>query len=293
MINKLPLTIIKITIAHFLFKMVAPFISDKNSLIVKRNGIQYELDLSEGLDLSMYLFGKFQSHTINSKLLNIPKDALIFDVGGNFGFMALQYAQKSPNGRVISFEPTHYAISKFKRNLELNPILSKRISVINTFVSDKISRNSKIKAYSSWRVDTIRNTNGTRHPIHLGTEKSTDEVDSITLDAFCEINNINEVNLIKIDTDGHEPEILKGASKTISRYRPVVIFEVGKYVMIEKGIDFLFYLKYFEKFDYKLFNIKSGKKLCMSNWDSNIPKLGTIDIIALPDKGTRKTDANK
>lgn len=285
MINRLPLTRIKISIAHFLFRVVSLFYSHKNTLIVrKRKGIYYELDLREGLDLSMFLFGKFQSHTINSPLLKIPKDAIILDIGGNFGFMALQYAQKAPDGKVFSFEPTHYAVSRFKRNLELNPELSRRISLVNMFVSSKASKDPRIKVFSSWRVDSIKNTDGSRHPVHLGVEKSTDGVDSITLDGFCKSHKIKKVDLIKIDTDGHEAEVLEGAKKIILQHRPVVVFEVGKYVMIEKGLDISHYLDYFESFNYKLFNAKTGKSLDRSNWNALIPQLGTIDVIALPDE---------
>jgi FkbM family methyltransferase len=283
MINNLPLTRIKITIAHFLYKLIYPFLFNKGlPKIKKRHGITYELDVREGLDLSMFIFGKFQPHTINSPLLQIPKDATILDVGGNFGFMALQYAQKVPEGRVISFEPTHYALAKFKRNLKLNPELSKRITVINSFVSAEVSIDPKIKAFSSWRVDNLNVDENTRHSWHLGIEKSTEGVGAVTLDSFCEINKINKVDLIKIDTEGHEAEVLKGARETMANHLPFVIFEVGQYVMVEKGIDFTFYHDYFSKLSYKLFNSRSKKSISLSNWKSEIPEFGTIDIIAIP-----------
>lgn len=269
-------------IAHILYKTVAPFLSN-TLMIKKRNGISYELDLREGLDLSMFLFGKFQAHTIHSKYLNLANDTIVVDVGGNFGYMALQYAQKFQAGSVISFEPTHYACLRFERNLALNPHLAKRISLIKRFVSDEVSKNAKIKAFSSWRVDTITNKHSARHDVHLGIEKSTDGVSSITLDYFFEKNSINKVNLIKIDTDGHEFKVLKGARKTISKYRPLVLFEIGKYVMSDEGISFSFYIEYFKKINYKLFDSKSGKRLDEKNWNSLIPDLGTIDAIAIPD----------
>jgi len=282
--NKLPLTRIKIFIAHWLYKIIHPFLRDKSSMVIKkRHEINYELDLREGLDLSMFLFGKFQDHTINSNLIKIPEDAYILDIGGNFGFMALQYARKAVKGRVISFEPTHYALARFNRNLELNTEIAKRITVINKFVSNKTSPNAGLTAFSSWRVDSINNKNGNRHPVHLGIEKSTDGVGSITLDDFCEENKIKKIDFIKIDTDGHEFEVLQGAHQSISKYRPLIIFEVGKYVMTEKQIDFLFYIEYFDKLNYKLYNVKTGRQLNRSNWNSLIPELGTIDVAAIPD----------
>ena len=195
--------------------------------------------------------------------------------------MALQYAKIASKGKVISFEPTHYAISRFRRNLELNPELAQHITIINSFVSDKIADNPDIKAYSSWKIDGENQTNEL-HPIHLGAAKPTSGVGSTTLDDFCENSGIDKVDFIKIDTDGHEFEIFKGAKKTIAKYRPRIVFELGIYIMKEKGIDFLFYIEYFKRLNYKLIDTKTDKTLNIDNWNKLIPALGTTDVIAIP-----------
>ncbi len=279
MFNQLPITRIKITIAKILYKIVVPFIR-KRIIIRKRNGINYELDLTEGIDFSVFLFGNFQKHVTKSKHLNMPRDATILDVGGNFGIMALQYAKAAEQGRVISFEPTHYAIGKFKRNLELNPDLKQRVQVINTFVSHTGTDSPEIKAYSSWKIN---GSAGEHHPVHLGTSKPADGVGSVTLDDFCSENQLDKINLIKIDTDGHEFEVFKGAKNAIAKYRPAIIFEVGKYVMEEKNITFTFYLDYFNDLNYKLIDSKTNKRLDAYSWEKRIPSLGTTDVIAIPE----------
>jgi len=280
MFNRLPITRIKIAIAKILYRLIVPIFSKKDKQIT-RNGISYQVDLSEGIDLSLFIFGNFQKHVTQNKYLEIPVDATIIDVGGNFGIMALQFAKQAKQGKVISFEPTHYALEKFKRNLELNPELNKRITVINSFVSDKSSNEASIKAFSSWKVSKSQQVEE-QHPVHLGLSKSSDGVGATTLNDFCKLSDIQKLDLIKIDTDGHEFEVFKGAKDCIAIYRPKIVFEVGKYVMKEKGIDFTFYLSYFEALNYKLFNSKSGKEITKNNFDKHIPDLGTIDVIGLP-----------
>jgi hypothetical protein len=76
--------------------------------------------------------------------------------------------------------------------------------------------------------------------------------------------------------------VFNGARKMIETLRPKIIFEVGQYVMEEKGIDFSFYLNYFSSMNYSLFDTESGKNISANNALKVIPKLGTIDIIALP-----------
>lgn len=280
MLNSLPITRLKISIAKVLYNLVVPFYG-KRSRIIKRNGISYEVDLSEGIDLSLFLFGNFQKHVTKNRFLKMPLDATILDVGGNFGMMALQFAKDAPMGEVISFEPTHYAISKFVKNLELNPDFKKHIFIVNSFVSSESTQNADIKAFSSWKVSGEKRTND-QHPVHLGTPKSTEGVSSITLDEYLLKSKLTKVDLIKIDTDGHEFMVLNGAKNCMKQFRPKVIFEVGQYVMKEKNIDFSFYFDYFGKFNYKLIESKSGKELTIKNQNKIIPELGTVDIIALP-----------
>lgn len=279
MLKGFPKTGVKIRIAKMLYKIVAPFVGGQ-LLVKERKGVKYELDLTEGIDLSLFLFGNFQKHITGSKLLNIPVDAIVIDIGGNFGVMALQYANMVPKGEVISFEPTPYAISRFKRNLNLNPDKKDRITIVNAFVSSKTSYDPKIKAYSSWKIDGKHYQK--EHPVHHGIQKPAPGTASITLDEFCRKRKLARIDLIKVDTDGHEFEVFKGATDCIVKYRPQIIFEVGKYVMKEQNIVFSCYLEYFHKLHYTLYDSKTRKKVTETNHERLIPSLGTIDIIALP-----------
>ncbi len=278
--NNFPLTRIKIAGAKVLYFFVS-MVYGKKPRIITRNGITYEVDLSEGIDLSLFLFGNFQKHVTHSELLKIPKDATIVDVGANFGLMSLPFAQLAPDGKVYSFEPTHYALAKIKRNLSLNPELSKHVEVINSFVSAKSSENADIKAFSSWKVNNEKAE--VMHPTHMGAAKSTEGVGAITLNDFCAKSNLPRIDFIKIDTDGHEFEVFQGAAEAIAKYRPQIIFEIGQYVMTEKGIDFSFYSNYFGKLNYKMYDSASKALITLENHKEYIPAQGTIDIIAKPE----------
>jgi FkbM family methyltransferase len=278
-LNNLPLTRIKIGIAKVLYVFVSTFYGKKPRTITQ-DGIKYEVDITEGIDLSLFLFGNFQKHVTHNKLVNLPKDATIIDIGANFGVMSLQFAKASPEGKVYSFEPTHYALGKLKRNLELNPELAKHIEVINSFLSAKSSANAEIKAYSSWKVNDEKSDD--MHPEHKGAAKSTEGVGSMTLDDFCKSKQLARLDFIKIDTDGHEYEILQGAKETIAKYTPQLIFEIGLYVMTEKSIDFSFYSNYFKELGYKMYDSTTTDIITFENHKKYIPKKGTIDIIAKP-----------
>jgi FkbM family methyltransferase len=279
LLHRLPLTRIKIRIAGILYRIVSLF-TRKKQRIIERNGITFEVDLTEGIDLSLFLFGNFQKHVTHNKQFSIKSDDVIIDVGANVGIMALQFAKMIPDGKVYAFEPTHYAWNKLQKNISLNPELAKRIVTTQSFVSSEDKESADIIAYASWKVGGAKSNE--LHPVHLGESKSTEGVGSVQLDSFVKQQNISRINFIKIDTDGHEFEVLKGARQTISAFKPAVIFEIGLYVMKEKGIDFDFYNDYFSSLGYTLYNSADMRSITMENYKKIIPEQGTIDILALP-----------
>lgn len=275
----LPITRIKIFLAKILYKTTTLFVG-KEKRIIDRDGVKYEIDLSEGIELSLYLFGNFQKHVTKNSFLTIKDDFTIIDIGANVGLMTLQFAKLVPKGKVYSFEPTFYALERLKRNLSLNAELAKHVTVINSFVSEKSSENPGIVAFSSWKVNGERGAND--HPVHLGTPKAAEGVPAISLDDFAETNRLEKIDFIKIDTDGHEYEVFKGARKAIAKYKPKIIFEIGLYVMDEKNISFDFYFNYFRDLGYKLMDTKTDAQITMSNYRKYIPKNGSTDLIAIP-----------
>jgi len=275
----LPITRAKIFGAKILYKVTTLFVG-REKRVISRDGIRYEVDLAEGIELSLFLFGKFQKHIVQNSFLNIKKDFTIIDIGANVGLMTLQFAKLVPEGKVFSFEPTFYALERFKKNLALNPEIAKNVTVINSFVSEKSDANPHILAYSSWKVNGERDKN--EHPVHLGTPKNTSGVPSISLDDFVEREQLEKIDFIKIDTEGHEYEVFKGAEKAIAKYRPKIIFEAALYVMDEKKIGFEFYLDYFKKQNYKLMDTMTDAEITAKNYKKYVPKNGSTDLIALP-----------
>ena len=97
------------------------------------------------------------------------------------------------------------------------------------------------------------------------------------MDIFCEEKEIKRLDFIKIDTDGHELEVLKGARKVITKFRPTIIFEAGLYLMEEENINFSDYLKFLGSLDYSLFTSSNLREIDAENYCNYIPSKGTID----------------
>jgi hypothetical protein len=135
-------------------------------------------------------------------------------------------------------------------------------------------------AYSSWKVDGTKTEND--HTIHFGTPKDTTGIPTISLDEFVLKNHLTRINLIKIDTDGLEYEILKGAKTVIVNFRPIIIFEITLYTLQEKGIAFDFIYDYFNQLGYRLFDLVTNAEVNMLNFSQFIPENGSTDLIGVP-----------
>ena len=278
LLNRLPITRIKLIIARVLYRILSILLR-QDQRYIRRDGINYKVDLTEGIDFSIFLFGNFQHYITQNRYFSLPDDAIVFDIGANIGSMAFKFAQLAQKGCVYAFEPTNYAFNKFKINLALNPELSRRIVPLQLFVSDHSEIKHKIKAYSSWRIDG-KYTNA--HPLHGGIIKSAESVVAVTIDDFCREREIPRIDLIKIDTDGFEYFILRGAKKSLGKFLPYIIFEIGIYVMEERGISFEQYYDYLSSLGYNLINAKNGKDVTIENYLKQIPLRSTTDIIAIP-----------
>lgn len=275
---RLPLSHIRAWGARRVYRLLR-LVLRKDRYVITRGGIRYEVDLAEGLDLSLYVFGQFEKHVAEPKYFTLRPDAVIFDVGANSGIMSLAFARQCPQGTVYAFEPTDYAFAKLRRNLELNPGLATRIQPIKTFVTDCEADTSNLQAYASWRIDRPY---AESHPVHCGLIQSACQTGEMTVDGFCRRQELKRLDLFKIDTDGHELCVLKGAQQTLAQFHPVVIFEAGLYLMRERGIEIADYIGLLRPLGYCLVNAMNGVSVDAGNYRRHIPERSTTDLLALP-----------
>lgn len=277
-LNRIPVTLVKLIIARAIYHVLKIFFQ-RDRYIIQRGGICYDVDLSEGIDLSLFLMGSFQGYVVGNSFFSLSNGAVVLDVGANIGSMTLRFAQLTKQGHVYAFEPTDFAFKKLLRNISLNPELSRRITPVQSFISDHSEARCRFRVYASWKID---GTVSVKHPLHGGIIQPAEGVSAITIDDFCEKIGLHRVDLIKIDTDGHELEVIKGAHKTIEKCRPCVIFEAGLYIMKEHKVTFELFFDYFTHRGYTLINCKNGEIITLENYFKQIPLRYTTDIIALP-----------
>ena len=238
---------------------------NKNKIIISTiDGITYELNLNELIDSSIYYNGCFEPMT--TKVINkfVKKDMTVLDIGANIGCHTLRFAKLvGQNGKVIAFEPMSWAFSKLKNNIALNKF--DNITAEKIVLSSVSQLSQPVCFRTSWRIDgkTVNN--------------NTEYVDTLTLDEYIEEKKITNIDFIKLDVDGYEYKVLFGARKSLQKFRPLILIELGKYTLegvgdnLENLIDLLILFNYsfyseenLEKYDNKealLDSIPSGETI--------------------------------
>jgi FkbM family methyltransferase len=275
----IPLTRVRILVASILRRLLAPFL--RNSFIqVNRNGINYSLDCNEGIDFSLLLFGHYQNHLFPKDARKIEKNDIIIDVGANLGAMTLNFAKllKGGNGHVHAFEPSDFAYNKLLKNLELNPDLKDHISPYQSFVSHD-GGTKPDEVYASW---PIGGEVAPTHNVHGGSLKTIKSSSVITIDNFMKSNSLDKLSMIKIDTDGFELDVLKGARKSLENFKPCIIFEAGLYLMEHNKYLPEDIRAILEPLGYLVYNLKTGKAVSWQNFKNEVPRKTTTDFWAQP-----------
>lgn len=133
-------------------------------------------------------WGLYESDCQRIYRRHIKRDSVIVDVGAADGYSALGFASLAASGRVIAFEPDQDAAALFRRNMELNPGLARRVVLV---------------------------------PSAAGVASH----ETLALDDYLQHHGIR-ADFVKIDVEGAEAAVLSGAARLLRDERPDLLVEV-------------------------------------------------------------------
>jgi FkbM family methyltransferase len=160
-----------------------------------------------------------QRSLIEERLSQCAANPVFLDIGANIGLFSLPLAHRQPGTRVFGFEPHPSNAKCFRESIRINAFknvglteaaLGNATGKVSLFLDETDSGGHTTVAENLWnnRAETRGLT-----------------VESILLDDFVRQNQIENIDVIKMDVQGAEDEVLKGGAQALKKFLPDLLIE--------------------------------------------------------------------
>ena len=141
---------------------------------------------------------------------------IIFDIGANLGNHTLWFSKHTKYQKIVCFEPYPINYERLSNNIRNNRL--ENIIAVNKGVGCK-------PGYTEIKEVTEENLGATSLNQEI---KESGDIEIIDLDSYVREQNIQNVDLVKIDTEGYEESVLQGMTNILTAYSPCVWVEISE-----------------------------------------------------------------
>lgn len=165
-----------------------------------RSGARVRLDLGDRTQCIAFLVRDYSPALTRYIVSRLPREGILFDVGGNVGLISFSVASIRPDVAIHAFEPSRINAEAWRHNQQLNRADS--LVLAEVAASDRVGR-AEFTIPSDSASGTIR-------------PGGNESVPTTTLDRYCQDHGISHIDVLKIDVEGHEPSVLRGATRLLA-----------------------------------------------------------------------------
>ncbi len=165
-----------------------------------------------------------EPHVCQWVLDHLPRSGTLFDVGAHYGWISLKAARHvGPDGKVLAFEASPVLIDLLNYHRRRNRL--SHMTVVGVAVSDADTRTDfhLLNGGLSSRNSLTIGRGGL--PFLDGVEQTAVPTRTLKLDTFCKETGLIP-DVLKIDVEGAEGMVLRGAEELLSRHHPVLIVAI-------------------------------------------------------------------
>lgn len=221
-------------------------------LVPGRKIICYPDSSSGGLIIYKRLF---DYEEMTYLLEHLKKESIFIDIGANIGDYSLIASSIITKRTIHTFEPFQSVLMRLKENIVLNNI--DNIAVHEEVVSDK-------DGYEYFDFESESEVN---HITYTKT-KASSRLKCIKLDTFAKSEKLEFIDFLKIDVEGAEMKVLKGARHLLKEQKiKTMLLELNKNNQVF-GTNNLEIINYLRRLGYKMYQIKKGKLTTLKNVDN-------------------------
>lgn len=203
---------------HYLFLNLRKELDVRTYRVVAlRSGEKMKCDPFDAVGRALFREGVFEPETLTLFERLVPVGGVVLDVGAHVGQYAIRASSLvGPGGRVHAFEPDTRTMAVLKGNIRRNGL--KNVALHSCCLSD---RPGEATFYSA-RSDNVGGASLRPNPSSSGYSRS---VQVSTLDAVAASEP--RIDLVKIDVEGAELLVLRGAQAALELHRPCLIVELS------------------------------------------------------------------
>jgi len=155
---------------------------------------------------SLRQYGEYQQAELDMLLQLIDSSTVVYDIGSNVGYHTTAFASRAKTVYCFEANPEHFKVLRTNINNRKNCLM------FNMAVS---STDGDILV-EHFDASQVGNYGGVRVGAETGTRVPKRSIDTM---------HIQPPGLMKIDVEGHELDVLRGAYHTIKKHQPVIYFE--------------------------------------------------------------------
>ena len=216
----------------FFYQSLSPRLTPPEAFVTAalEAGFSMRLDLRDAVQRRMYFYGDYDERYEARMIRRLLDDGEIFwDIGANIGYFSLLAAATlQHSGRVIAFEPGQVAYARLVDNIGLNPF--RNITTFNLAVTDREGEAALYLAAAT--------ADGCASLYGAGGEVTAREIcRTVSLDGFVPSHGLPGPDFIKIDVEGAELFVLRGARQMLAASRPLVLVELKAETLAAAGTD--------------------------------------------------------
>jgi FkbM family methyltransferase len=175
----------------------------------------------------------------------------MIDVGANDGLFTIFAAQRvGRKGRVFAFEPSTREFARLQANMQMNRL--RNVKAVAKAASNETGfLQLKICEYGHEGLNTLGDF------AYAVKQSGTQLVEVCRLDEFLQMENLNRLDLIKIDVEGAEYKVLQGTEGTIRNFRPIILLELFDKALRYQGNSEAQVLQFLLDLDYKIYDFSA------------------------------------
>ena len=193
-------------------------------LFVRRLYKNVKVLIRPGEEISecVYVEGYYEPNQMYFLDHQLKPGAVFIDAGANDGLYTLFAAHKvGPQGLVISIEPSTREYEHLCKNIRLNDFKNIRtlraaVSNVSGFAELKVAESSKSGHNTLSQSFYYKDT----------TLEAVEKINTTTIDEVTEADSISRVDILKLDIEGWELSALEGATRTLVKFRPLLMIEI-------------------------------------------------------------------